>query len=209
MIHDLRFVICHSSPSATGSAHRIRAAAASSNHKSKIIDRKYEGFTLVEQMVAAAVLAVATLGTLGYQYHAAAMGRIARGQIAAARAAHLLLVDWKSTGGSTEYDPANLGLGFSESGTVPAGFTTPAGLGTTLNGTVYGITLDNLPMLALLKYLDVDEDAQAKTTLRQLAVIIRFAQVNPGGGLSTPESRFAGLPPVTMVTYVRLDGSDG
>ncbi|MBM4028472.1 MAG: prepilin-type N-terminal cleavage/methylation domain-containing protein [Planctomycetes bacterium] len=173
------------------------------------MDRKYEGFTLIEQMVAAAVLAVATLGTLGYQYHAATMGRIARGQIGAARAAHLLLVDWKSTGGSKEYDPAGLGLGFSERGAVPAGFTTPAGLGTTLNDMVYGITLDGLPMLAALKYQDVDKDTQTQTTLRQLAVILRFAQVNPDGSMSTPESRFVDLPPVTMVTYVRLDGSDG
>jgi hypothetical protein len=167
------------------------------------------GFTLVEQMVAAAILTVATLGAMQYQYYAAAMGRIASGQIAAARAAHLLLEDWKSTGGSLEYNPSSLGLGFSGGRAVPAGFTTPAGLGTTLNSSVYGVTLSNLPMLALLKYLDVDQDAEAKTTLRQLAVIVRFAQIDQGGGMSTPESRFAGLPPITLVTYVRLDGSGG
>ena len=169
------------------------------------------GFTLIEQLVDAAILAVATLGALEYQYYAAAMGRIASGQTAAARAAHLLLEDWKSTGGSTGYDPSSLGLGFSGGNAVPSGFTTPAGLGTTLNSAVYGITLDNLPMLAMLKYLDVDQDAQAKTTLRQLAVIVRFAQIdqNQSGGMSTLESRFAGLPAITLVTYVRLDGSDG
>jgi prepilin-type N-terminal cleavage/methylation domain-containing protein len=172
-------------------------------------DRRAPGFTLIEQMVAAAILTVATLGALEYQYYATAMGRIASGQIAAARIAHLLLVDWKSTGGSLEYDPSSLGLGFSGGRAVPTGFTTPTGLGTTLNSAVYGMTLDNLPMLALLKYLDVDQDAQAKTTLRQLAVVVRFAQIDQGGTMSTPESRFAGLPPITLVTYVRLDGSDG
>jgi prepilin-type N-terminal cleavage/methylation domain-containing protein len=172
-------------------------------------DRRVPGFTLVEQMVAAAILAVATLGALEYQYYAAAMGRIASGQMAAGRVAHLLLVDWKSTGGSLEYDPAGLGLGFSAGRAIPGGFTTPAGLGAALNSAVYGITLDNLPMLAMLKYQDVDQDTQAQTTLRQLTVIVRFAQVDAGGGMSTPESRFAGLAPTIFVTYVRLDGSDG
>jgi prepilin-type N-terminal cleavage/methylation domain-containing protein len=173
--------------------------------------RRAPGFTLIEQLVAAAILTVATLGALKYQYHAAAMGRIASGQVAAAHAAHLLLEDWKSTGGSVTYDPSSLGLGFSAGNTVPAGFTTPAGLGTTLNGAVYAVTLENLPMLALLKYLDVDQDAQAKITLRQLAVVVQFAQIDQhqSGGMSTPESRFAGLPLITLVTYVRLDGADG
>lgn len=160
-------------------------------------------------MVAAAILAVATLGALEYQYYATAMGRIASGQIAAGRIAHLLLVDWKSTGGSLEYDPATLGLGFAAGRAIPSGFTTPAGLGTALNSAVYGITLDDLPLLAMLKYQDVDQDTQADTTLRQLAVIVRFGQVDQGGGMSTPESRFAGLAPVVLATYVRLDGSDG
>lgn len=171
--------------------------------------RRASGFTLIEQMVATAVLAVATLGALQYQYYATAMGRIASGQMAAARIAHLLLEDWKSTGGSLQYNPHDLGLGFSAGSAVPAGFTTPAGLGTTLNSSVYGITLNSLPLLALLQYLDVDQDEQAQTTLRQLAVVIRFGQIAQGGGLATPEDRFAGLPPVTLVTYVRLDGSDG
>jgi len=171
--------------------------------------RRAPGFTLIEQMVAAAVLTVATLGVLQYQYHATAMGRVASGQIAAARAAHLLLEDWKSTGGSTQYDPSSIGLGISGGCAAPAGFTTPSGLGTTLNSAVYGITWGNLPLLAMLKYVDVEQDTEAKTTLRQLAVVVRFAQIDPGGGMSTPESRLAGLAPTTLVTYVRLDGSDG
>jgi hypothetical protein len=159
-------------------------------------------------MVAAVILTVATLGALQYQYYAAAQGRIATGQIAAARTAHLLLEDWKSTAGSTQYDPHSLGLGFSGVCAVPTGFTTPDGLGTTLNNGVYGITLANLPMLAMLKYLDVEQDSQAQTKLRQLAVVVRFARID-AGGMSVPETRFAGLAPITLVTYVRLDGADG
>ncbi len=85
-------------------------------------DLRATGFTLIEQLVAAAILTVAAVGAFQYQYYTAAMGRIASGQTAAARAAHLLLEDWKSTGGSTAYDPSSLGLGFSSGLSVPGGF---------------------------------------------------------------------------------------
>ncbi len=163
------------------------------------------GLTLIEVMVAAVILVVAALGALRCQYYAAGHGRIARAQIAAARTAQLLIEDWKSTGGSTEYDPSILGLGFSEPLTIPNGFTTPEGLGTPLNDAVHSITLDGTPMLVMLKYLDVLEDGQATAALRQLAVVVRFAE----GDEENPDDRLLGMSPVTLVTYVRLDGSDG
>lgn len=159
-----------------------------------------DGLTLVEVMVATVVLVVAALGALHCQYYAAGHGKIARAQVAAARTAQLLIEDWKSTGGSTEYDPSILGLGFSPLA-IPAGFTTPEGLGAPLNEAVYSITLDGTPMLAMLKYLDVNEDGQAAAALRQLAVVVRFADDS--------ESRLVEMEPVTLATYVRLDGSDG
>jgi prepilin-type N-terminal cleavage/methylation domain-containing protein len=168
-----------------------------------------QGFTLIEQVVAAVILAVATLGSLQYQYFAAGQGRIARVQTAAARAAHLLIEDWKSTAGSAEYDPSGLGIGFATGVAAPAGYATPGGLGTTLNDVVYGATFCDVPALVMLKYLNVAEDPLAKTTLRQLAVIVRFGQVGSGGGISVAESQFAQLPPITLVTYVRLDATDG
>ncbi len=167
-----------------------------------------KGFTIAEQLVAAAILAVATLGTLQYQYFAAGQGRIAQARVAAARVAQLLLEDWKSTGGSAEYDPAQLDLGFSADTTVPSDFTTPSGLGATLNDAVYHITLNEVPALILLKYVDVEQDSQARTTLRQIAVVIRFGQVAAGGAIAV-ESRFADLPPIIFATYVRLDATNG
>jgi len=158
--------------------------------------------------VAAAILAVATLGTLQYQYFAAGQSRIAQARVAAARVAQLLLEDWKSTAGSAEYDPSRLGLGFSEGTTVPSGFTTPSGLGATLNDVVYSITLNDVPTLILLKFVDVEQNTQARTTLRQITVVIRFGQVDSGGEVSV-ESRFADLPPIIFATYVRLDATDG
>ncbi len=83
------------------------------------------GLTLVEALIAMAVLAIVALGAMGYQYYAALHARIARAQIIATRTAQLLLEDWKSTGdstggGLTTYDPYKLGLGFSAKLTVPA-----------------------------------------------------------------------------------------
>ena len=164
---------------------------------------------LVEVMVAAVILVVAALGALRCQYYAAWHGRIARAQIAAGQIAQLLLEDWKSTGGSTDYDPSGLGLGFSESSASPSGFTTAAQLGDVLNGAVYAITLNDTPLLMVLKYLDVSQDSLAKATLRQLAVVVRFSGSGSGGDAGSPDSRFADMPPVTLVTYVRLDASNG
>lgn len=187
----------------------IRAEPSCGRPRNTRPSRSAQGFTLIEQVVAAAILAVATLGALQYQYFAAGQARIARVQSAAARAAHLLIEDWKSTAGSSEYDPAQLGMGFSAGVAVPSGYTTPDGLGATLDDAVYAGTFSEVPALVMLKYLDVAEDTLAKTTLRQLAVIVRFGQVGSGGSLAATDSKFAQLPPITLVTYVRLDATDG
>jgi hypothetical protein len=170
--------------------------------------RRAAGLVLVEVVIAAAILLIAALGALRCQYYAAGHSRIARAQVAGARVGQLLLEDWKSTGGSTDYDPSDLGLGFSSPLAIPDGFTTAEGLGTVLNDAVYAITLDDTPMLVMLKYLDVNEDGQASAALRQLAVVVRFAGGDLGGG-DGADGRFAAMPPVTLVTYVRLDGADG
>jgi hypothetical protein len=156
-------------------------------------------------MVATVVLMVAALGALRCQYYAAGHGSIARAQIAAARVAQLLIEDWKSAGGSTEYDPSALRLGFSGPQEISSGFSTPEGLGTPLNDAVYSITVDDARMLVMLKYLDVNEDGLATAALRQLAVVVRFAD----GDTHDWEDRLADVSPVTLTTYVRLDGSDG
>ncbi|HSV99450.1 MAG TPA: prepilin-type N-terminal cleavage/methylation domain-containing protein [Sedimentisphaerales bacterium] len=166
------------------------------------------GFTLIEQVVAAAILTIAALGALHYEYFAAGQARIARVQTDAARAAQLLIEDWKSTGGSDEYDPASLGLGFANAGQAPGDFATADGMGSALNGSIYSITLCDMPVLILLAYRDVDQDTVANIVLRQLAVIVRYGQ-SRSGGITVPEPRFADLPAMTFVTYVRRDATDG
>jgi hypothetical protein len=165
--------------------------------------------TLIEVMMAAIILVVAAMGTLRCQYYAATHARIARAQTVAARIAQLLLEDWKSTGGSTEYDPTGLGLGFSEPLAAPSGFTTADGLGSALHGGVYSIKADDVPLLVMLKHLDVIQDGHAEATLRQLSAVIRFGTSDGSGGPDDPDDRLAGLPPMTLVTYVRIDASNG
>jgi len=166
---------------------------------------------LIEVMVAMVVLAIAALGVLSYQYQAAIHARIARAQIAAMRTAQLLLEDWKSTGGSEEYDLSKLGLGFSSSLKIPSLWSQGEGpgLGSPLNNSAHALTVDNLPMLVVLRWEDVAHDTIAEVKLRQLSIIVRFGEIDRGGDLTFSESYLANIPPVIMTTYARVDASGG
>ncbi|OHB74795.1 MAG: hypothetical protein A2Z25_15565 [Planctomycetes bacterium RBG_16_55_9] len=160
---------------------------------------------LVEVMIATAVLVVAVLGSLSYEYHASRNAQVARAQIAATRTAQLLLEDWMSTGGSEDYDPAALGLDFSAAGDIPSGFSQPDGMGSPLNNGVYAITVDEIPMLAMLTRQDVDYDPVARITLRQLGVIVEFGAPS---GQESPDW-VEHVQPIVLTTYVRADASGG
>ena len=161
--------------------------------------------SLVEVLVASVVLSVATIGAMSYEFHTSRDAKIARAQIAATRTGQLLLEDWMSTGGSTDYDPSALGLGFSGAVAIPSGFSDSSGLGSPLNSAVYAITVDEMPMLAMLTRRNVDTDAATGAVLRQLGVIVEF------GALEADESvgRLEDIPPVVLTTYVRADASGG
>jgi hypothetical protein len=109
-----------------------------------------------------------------------------------------------STGGSTEYDPAKLGLGFSSASAIPADFSQPEGLGSPLNQAVYAITIDELPMLVMLTRNDVAQDTGG-AVLRQLGVVVEFGTVSE----DTTAGRLESIPPVILTTYVRADASGG
>ena len=157
--------------------------------------------TLVEVMVAMAILTIAALGALSYQYHAAGHARIARAQSAATHVAQLLLEDWKSTGGSEKYDPSILALGFSSPLPIPAKWPNVKAmvLAKPLNSAVYAISVDDLPMLVMLSWEDVAYDTTAGLKLRQLGVTVKFGVV----------SQLENIPPVALTTYVRDDASGG
>ncbi len=167
---------------------------------------KLTAFTLVEVMVAMVILTIAILGAFNYEYYAARDVQISRAEITAANTAQLLLEDWKSTGGSEEYDPSILGLGFSNPIRIPTDFTSGQGLGTPLNDAVYTITVNNIPMLVMLVWKDVAYDTTAEIKLRQIAVVVEC------GTPSQNEATYnwmEHLEPVTLVTYTRVDASDG
>ncbi len=166
--------------------------------------RSKRGFTLVETLITTSIVAIITLGALSYQYHAARHGRIAEAQIIATRTASLLLEDWKSTGGSCDYDPTNLELGFSGPLQIPSFWSEGQGEGegSPLHNAVYSITVDGFPMQVMLKWMDVETDIDAKVTLRELTVIARFEETGTNGVLEN-------LSPLILTTYVRIDGTSG
>ena len=183
---------------------KVGALMAVKRHKFAAAD------TLVEIMVAMLVLAIAAIGALGYQYHATGHARIGRAQITATRTAQLLLEDWMSTGGSEEYDPSTLGLGFSSPLSIPDQWSQEQG--SPLNDGVYGITVDNLPMLAMLSWEDVAEDTIAETKLRQLVVTVRFGdvtQLEQETEQTYPEGWLENVTPVILTTHVRIGASAG
>jgi len=163
-------------------------------------------------MVTVVIVAIAALGGLSYQYLAAKHARIASAQNTATRTVQLLIEDWKSTGGSTEYDPSTLGLGFSPRQAVPSHFSQGigAGMGSPLHDAVHSITVDDLPMVVMLKWTDVAYDKEAEIKLRQLAVIVEFGEVSTDGTEITRSASWLGsIRPVILATYVRVDASGG
>jgi len=150
--------------------------------------RKNSGFTLIETIIAAVCLVIIALGALSYQYHAAMHNHIARSQMIATRTAQLLLEDWKNNGGSAEYDPASLELGFIAADEKDWG---------------YFVIVDNLPMYINLSGSEVVHDEEAGVTLRELIVRIAWK------GDYTQEAPDADDPYVMLTTYARVDASGG
>jgi hypothetical protein len=160
--------------------------------------------SLAEVMVSVVVVTIVALGGLSYQYHAARHARIARAQITATRTAQLLLEDWKGTGGSSEYDPAALGIGISFAGAVSIG---SYDWDTTLGGGAYSTKIDDLPMVVMLGFRDVESDEGAQVKLRQLTVVIQSGEISTETREFTSASGL--VMPVVMTTYTRADASNG
>ena len=158
-------------------------------------------------MVAMVMLSIAALGALSYQYYAAQQARAALAQVTAARTAQLLLEDWKSTGGSEDYDVTALGLGFSSNLTKlsPHG----AEIAIPLQDGLYGAKVGDVPMVVLLDWEDVEYDSIAEVTLRQLSVDICFGMGWEAGTTVGDIKSRSVVPEVTLSTYVRLDGAGG
>jgi type II secretory pathway pseudopilin PulG len=174
----------------------------------KIRKRKFlPAITLIEVMAATAILVISSIGALSYQYHSARDAQKARAQVIATRIGQMLLEDWKSTGGSSNYDPQTLGLGFSAPLQIPSHFCEGVGngLGSPLRDSIHEITVDDVTMMVLLTWADVAQDAVSGVVLRQLDITIRFGSTWPKNVNKTLEK----LQPVVLTTYVRIDGAGG
>ena len=149
-----------------------------------------DGFTIVEVMVAMAIVIIVALGTLSFQYNNVRQSRTSEAQITAARLGQLLLEDWKSTGGDSEYDPNDLML--------DPGFV----LVTTGN---YKITLDYQTFyIQLAQQLapvssGSNPDPVAGVTLQQLSVTVSWRKDYAAGAVSGSDHT------LTFTTFVRRD----
>jgi Tfp pilus assembly protein PilV len=152
--------------------------------KSKLY-RFRSGLTLVEVMLAAAVIIVAALGTLCYEYLCVDHVRYARAQMTATRIGQLLIEDWKSTGGDVDYNPEDLNMGFS----LPP----DVGMGDFMT------IVDGLPLYISSDTQDVATDAVAGVTLRRISITIKWKKDFTSGVVDDDDPR------VTFNTYVRRD----
>jgi type II secretory pathway pseudopilin PulG len=174
----------------------------------KIHKRKFaRAVTLTEVMAAIAILIISSTGALSYQYYSAKDAKKARSQINATRVAQLLLEDWKSTGGSKEYNPQTLGLGFTSALEVPAHYSNGAGvgLGSPLHDSVHEVEIDDITLVVMLTWADVAEDDVSGVILRQLDVTVTEEEAWQGNS----EKKLQELNPVILTTYVRVDAAGG
>lgn len=111
-------------------------------------EKRSRGFTLLEIMVAMAILSIAVIGAIGFRYHSALDARKADVQITASRLGSALLDDWKGNGsGSASYNPvtqfsSNLSISTSGSGpAVPSGFSSLGTYLVTANSVNYYVTM--------------------------------------------------------------------
>jgi prepilin-type N-terminal cleavage/methylation domain-containing protein len=148
-------------------------------------NKRRNGFSMIEVMLAVALTCIIALGTLGYQYFSVKHGRATDAQFMASRIAQLLLEDWKGESGDADYNPESLRLGFDapEAGEYGS----------------YIIVLGNIPFYIDMESSDVDSDAAAGVTLRQIAVTVKWRHDYARGAIRVTD------PMLTFTTYVRRD----
>ena len=145
------------------------------------------GVTMVEMVVAIAILSIVSIGCLGYQYFSARLAVRANAELTVTRTARLVLDNWKKTGGDENFEPTSLNVGFEKSGNG--------------NKTRYLITTNQIPMTVSLQWQDMEYDAVAAVTLRQIQVTVQWRSDYQEGNVDKND------PSYVMTTYVRRDES--
>ncbi len=140
------------------------------------------GFSLIDVMVAVAVLVMAIVGTSSFRYHSNLDCRRAERQSAAARAALLLSESWRGTGGDEAYDPVGY---LSSTVTIEEGDGPDAPDGYTALGS-YEVTVNGTICYATLAWKDGDDG------LRELNVQLMWSQRGQGDeGIDEADKSFA------------------
>ena len=127
-----------------------------------------KGLSLIEGLIAMAVIAILGLGGLSYQYFGAKHFRIAHEELTATRAGQLVIEDWKANGAIdiVNYDATGLGIGFVK--------PNPA------DNSYYTITIDGVNLHLTLSFTDVEVDLSAGITLRQINVKVQWEDGSGG-----------------------------
>lgn len=146
-----------------------------------------KGLSLIEALVAMAMVAILGLGGLSYQYFGAKHFKIAHAELTATRAGQLLLEDWKANGAIDiiNYDATELGVGFIKPDVS--------------DNSYYTIKIDGISLHLTLSYADVEADEDAGVTLRQINVKVQWRSDYGSGSVSADD------PSITLSTYARLD----
>ncbi|MGA2093511.1 MAG: prepilin-type N-terminal cleavage/methylation domain-containing protein [Sedimentisphaerales bacterium] len=143
------------------------------------------GFTLAEVSLAIAIIVIAALGALCYEYLSIDHVRIARAELAATRVGQLLIEDWKSTGGNPDYTPEDLNMGFALPPNAEAG--------------QFMTTIDGLHLFITMDSDNKESDDFAGTILREIDVTVKWNH-DFSNGIPTDRD-----PAVVLSTYVRPD----
>jgi prepilin-type N-terminal cleavage/methylation domain-containing protein len=143
------------------------------------------GFTLAEVSLAVAIIVIAALGALCYEYLSIDHVRIARAELAATRVGQLLIEDWKSTGGNPDYTPEDLNMGFALPPNAEAG--------------QFMTTIDGLHLFITMDSDNKESDDFAGTILREIDVTVKWRH-DFSNGIPTDRD-----PAVVLSTYVRPD----
>ena len=140
-----------------------------------------KGVSLIEIMIAIAVIQVAIVGTSAYRYYSILDTHKATARITAARITLLFCENWRGVKGAEDYDPAT----YSDVGlTITTGSGPDAPEEFTSLGS-YTVISNGFTYYATLSWKDVD------TELRALNVIVAWAQKFQGqGGFENTDKTF-------------------
>jgi type II secretory pathway pseudopilin PulG len=164
----------------SNSKHKTLPAIFKAGRNSKLMG----GMTLVEVMLAVAIVIIAALGTMCYEYLTIDHVGIARAELTATRIGQLLLEDWKSDGGSLDYNPEDLHMGFTLPDNLPSDCVT---------------VVDGLPLHISMTHSEVDADPFTGAKLSEISVVVSWKRHFGNGAPADDDPR------VALTTYVRRD----